>query len=74
MPAERYEAVVDFLHFSTDFASRRWEFAVFNLADAAICFGVAILVLEMAFARRGTIPAEQAPGEEPPPPAAEAPA
>ena len=45
----RYGAVVDFIHAHIG----AWSWYVFNVADAAIVCGVAALVLESQFSRRG---------------------
>ena len=44
----RYGAVVDFIHAHVG----QWSWYVFNVADAAIVCGVAVLILESQFARR----------------------
>ena len=44
----RHGAVVDFL----DFHLAQWHWYVFNLADAAICVGVGLMVIESLFGRR----------------------
>ncbi|MCM2279110.1 MAG: signal peptidase II [Oligoflexia bacterium] len=43
----RFGYVVDFLDFHWNYA---YHFPAFNVADSAICVGVAILMLDMAFA------------------------
>jgi len=60
----RYGAVVDFLHFSASVKGHRYEFAVFNVADSAICVGVGMLILEMIFGGNRRAPAEREPVEE----------
>ena len=45
----RLSAVVDFLHFGVTVSHHRYEFAVFNVADSAICVGVGMLIAEMLF-------------------------
>ena len=44
----RFGHVVDFL----DFHALGWHWPAFNVADAAICVGVALIVLDGLFARR----------------------
>jgi len=54
----RFGAVVDFIHAHIG----GWSWYVFNLADAAIVCGVAVLVLESRFPRGKAGSAEDAPG------------
>jgi signal peptidase II len=53
--------VVDFL----DFHVGPWHWPAFNLADSAICIGVAAMLLESLLVRRGA-PGEQRRGDLPP--------
>ena len=53
----RLDYVVDFL----DFFHRGWHFPAFNVADSAICIGVAIYVLGTLLAPRAAAPAPEAP-------------
>ncbi len=53
----RYGAVIDFL----DFHLSSWHWPAFNLADSAICLGVAAMLLDGMLSRR---PAPQAKGRE----------
>ena len=46
----RFGAVVDFL----DFHAAGWHWPAFNVADAAICVGVALMALDGLLARRET--------------------
>ena len=52
-----YGWVVDFI----DFHIGAWHWYVFNVADAAIVCGVAALVLESQFGRKGSVQQRQAP-------------
>ncbi len=54
----RYEYVVDFIRFHI---RNQWEWPTFNIADAAITMGVALLLLDGLFQRRETRPAQTAP-------------
>ncbi|MGE0257170.1 MAG: signal peptidase II [Alphaproteobacteria bacterium] len=51
----RFDGVVDFLYFHAG----AWGWPAFNLADAAICLGVAAILLDGMLARRETPPAIQ---------------
>ena len=53
----RLDYVVDFL----DFFHRGWHFPAFNVADSAICIGVAIYVLGTLRAPRAAAPAPETP-------------
>ena len=53
----RFGAVIDFL----DFHLASWHWPAFNLADSAICLGVAAMLLDGMLSRR---PAPQAKGRE----------
>ena len=53
----RLDYVVDFL----DFFHRGWHFPAFNVADSAICVGVAIYVLGTLLAPRAAAPAPETP-------------
>ena len=53
----RLDYVVDFL----DFFHRGWHFPAFNVADSAICIGVAIYVLGTLLAPRAAAPAPETP-------------
>ena len=53
----RLAYVVDFL----DFFHRGWHFPAFNVADSAICIGVAIYVLGTLLAPRAAAPAPETP-------------
>ena len=53
----RLDYVVDFL----DFFHRGWHFPAFNVADAAICVGVAIYVLGTLLAPAPAAPAPETP-------------
>jgi signal peptidase II len=53
----RFGAVIDFL----DFHLAAWHWPAFNLADSAICLGVAAMLLDGMLSRR---PAPQAKGRE----------
>jgi lipoprotein signal peptidase len=52
----RYGAVVDFIHAHIG----AWSWYVFNVADAAIVCGVAVLVLDSLLTRKDTISSHQA--------------
>jgi signal peptidase II len=58
----RFHAVVDFLYFHAG----SWYWPAFNLADSAICLGVAAMLLDGLLLRRGTtsINGPQANGRE----------
>jgi lipoprotein signal peptidase len=47
----RYGAVVDFIHAHVELGGQVWSWYVFNLADAAIVCGVAVLVLDGLLSR-----------------------
>jgi lipoprotein signal peptidase len=47
----RYGAVVDFIHAHIRLGGQEWSWYVFNLADAAIVCGVAVLVLDGLWSR-----------------------
>jgi signal peptidase II len=51
-------AVVDFL----DFHAAGWHFYVFNLADAAISVGVALMLIDSLLVHRGTLNEEKSRG------------
>jgi lipoprotein signal peptidase len=49
----RFGAVVDFIHAHIAIGGTDWSWYVFNVADSAIVCGVAALVIESLFSRKG---------------------
>ena len=51
----RFGAVVDFIHAHVLVGGTDWSWYVFNVADAAIVCGVAVLIVESQFKRRSRV-------------------